>query len=190
MRRVPQSVTVAGAVGIAAAASTEARLSVHLHHECIGNAGTTINVAAGASSIGSGGAAAEDPNQNVLRQLPPDASGGAGGSDQSWQQGCDLPDTSALFTTIAESNLIPESKQLLCECFANLNADWSEGLSELFMTGTAEETAHVLEEVARCCVMYYPYSFDSDYAHTQPALLQGGYCPYPVPVYKGVALPK
>jgi hypothetical protein len=105
-----------------------------------------------------------------------------------WAQDCDLDPASVLFQTIEESDLPDYSKADLCDCFAELNADWNTGLTELFETETPEVIAAVLQEMLECC-WFGPDVFDVDFAQSRDDLLSGDLC-FVAPPYRGVTFPQ
>jgi hypothetical protein len=104
-----------------------------------------------------------------------------------WAEGCTLDRSGVLFTTLLRSDLDGYSKQTLCTCFTHLNASWSDGLSELFETGTPEQVAFALEEMLECCWSGGP--FGTDFEDVRDALLDGTLCSLPLP-YRGVSFPE
>jgi hypothetical protein len=95
---------------------------------------------------------------------------------------CALDQSSILWTAINESTEIGEQYKLcLCSCFAALNESWTTGLTNLFETATAEETAAYLEAMVMCCETgQVDGAFPED-----PAVLD--HCGM---IYKGVAFPQ
>ena len=104
-----------------------------------------------------------------------------------WAEGCTLDRSGVLFTTLLRSDLDGYSKQTLCTCFTHLNASWSDGLAELFETGTPEQVAFALEEMLECCWSGGPFGGDFDDVRDQ--LLDGTLCSLPLP-YRGVSFPE
>ena len=96
---------------------------------------------------------------------------------------CGLGSTSVMWTTLDESDLSDGTKDFLCACMADLNQDWSDGLTNLFETGSEDEIAGALESMIDCCDMG---GFGDDYAETEEWLVQGDLCAAQ-PAYKGVA---
>jgi hypothetical protein len=104
-----------------------------------------------------------------------------------WAEGCTLDRSGVLFRTLASSTIDGYDKQTLCTCFTHLNASWSDGLSELFETGTPEQVAFALEEMLECCWSGGP--FGGDFDDVRDALLDGTLCSLPLP-YRGVSFPE
>lgn len=98
--------------------------------------------------------------------------GGAGGSEAVLER-----------AITQSSTLVKEEKDLLCTCFAQLNASWSDGLVRLFETGTDEEIVRALEEMLECCTWTHPDTFVMD------RFLDGSLCTIARP-YKGVSFPR
>ncbi len=108
------------------------------------------------------------------------------GSD-AWNAQCPLSPDSALYQALVESNLGDSQKASLCKCFSGLNANWNEGLSELFATGTPQQIASALNEMLACC-QFDVAQLSQDFASVKDAFLNGTLCSYPKP-YRGVTLP-
>jgi len=105
--------------------------------------------------------------------------------DGPWDQDCNLDGTSILYATIEQSSLADQYKNDLCLCFEGLSTSWSEGLSDLFATGTPEEIAAALTEVRECCDGLW--RAPQDYETVEEYLLSGELCSHPI--YKGVSFP-
>ncbi len=105
-----------------------------------------------------------------------------------WAEDCTLNPDGTLYRAIAESSTADYEKRSLCVCFSSLNASWSQGLTELFLTATPEEVAAALQEMTECCI-YDPGRTSGDFASARDALLNGTLCYIALP-YRGVAFPE
>ncbi|MCP4678101.1 MAG: hypothetical protein GY854_21825 [Deltaproteobacteria bacterium] len=101
---------------------------------------------------------------------------------------CDLPSSSILWTELDKSCLLPSStKEFICECLAELNDSWTEGLTHLFETGTAEEIAAVLEETSVCCYQDSEDVLQGAYSQSiQKKLLEKDLCEEAASLYAAV----
>ncbi len=122
---------------------------------------------------------------------------GLAASGCDWTADCPLEENSTLWAAIDDSELGYRDRADLCPCMSDMNADWDEGLTTLFETGTEGEIASVLEEMVECCTND-TWALDEDYADVQEDLKEGWLCdpidrsPPPIgpqPAYKGVAFP-
>ncbi len=96
---------------------------------------------------------------------------------------CGLNSGSVLWSTLDASDFSTGTKDYLCACMADLNQDWSSGLTELFETGTENEIAGALESMVDCCDMG---GFGQPFAEVEDWLVDGDLCAAQ-PAYKGVA---
>lgn len=103
--------------------------------------------------------------------------------DDGEEMECGLTSGSVLWSTLDASDLSGGTKDYLCACMADLNQDWSQGLTDLFENGTEDEIAGALESMVDCCDMG---EFGADYADVEEWLVQGDLCAAQ-PAYKGVA---
>ncbi len=111
--------------------------------------------------------------------LPP-----ADDDDDGEELECGLNDGSVLWTTLDASEVSEDTKDYLCACLADLNQDWSEGLTALFENGTEAEIAGALESMVEWCEVG---GFeDEPYAEMEDWLVDGDLCAAQ-PAYKGVA---
>jgi len=122
-------------------------------------------------------------------------SGPDGGDEPEWAEGCELPSSTVLWTSIDDSALDGSLKTLLCECFANLSDYWSDALTALFETGTPEDVAQALEEMVACCQNDHG-AFSTEPPNLGSQLLAGMLCNYVDTEsdsdvdYKGVSFPR
>lgn len=101
----------------------------------------------------------------------------------TWADGCDLPNSSVLWCSLATSSMDPGHKSSLCGCFARLSGSWSEGLTELFSTEPPEVVAATLEEMLECCAgsAALGQPFPADPPPNPDELCEA------TPIYKGVS---
>jgi hypothetical protein len=131
---------------------------------------------AGTTAGGNDAGAALDATSEI------DNDGGVDASEPLWAQGCDLPSSTVLWTTIQGSALSTADRQLLCRCFGALEpADSNALIISLFNTGTPEFIAQALESLVGCCTR--------SPERLSPRVEDGTFACGPVIIYKGVALP-
>jgi hypothetical protein len=136
---------------------------------------------AGAGYGGTSGRGGSDAGQTLTIQIPdaaakPDA------------PACTVDAGNVIARTIASSpQLWDYERKSLCECLVRLNTSWSDGLTELFETGTDAGIAAALEEMIQCCD--YGGDLSSDFATVRDLFLDGSLCTIARP-YKGVSLPE
>jgi hypothetical protein len=95
---------------------------------------------------------------------------------------CVIADAEVLASTINDSDYSDDHKARLCQCMTSLSQDWRNGLTALFETGTPEQIATALSEIASCCYSHSGLAFSAS------ELLAGTLCS-PQTVYKGVTFP-
>jgi len=100
---------------------------------------------------------------------------------------CCASTASDLWNAIDESSLQEGDKETLYACLVNLNANWCDGLVEIFKTATSTDIAKYLSQMLSCCNQGKGSSLSGDFATKSETLLSGLLCP--VPIYKGVTFP-
>ena len=100
---------------------------------------------------------------------------------------CCASTASDLWNAIDESSLQTSDKEALYACLVNLNANWCDGLVEIFKTATSTDIANYLSQMLSCCKQGKGSSLSGDFATKSETLLSGLLCP--VPIYKGVTFP-
>lgn len=100
---------------------------------------------------------------------------------------CCASTASDLWNAIDDSSLRASDKQALYGCLVNLNANWCDGLVEIFKTATPTEIANYLNAMLSCCRSGQSSDLSGDFAAKRQSLLSGMLCA--VPLYKGVTFP-
>jgi hypothetical protein len=122
---------------------------------------------------------------------------GLAASGCDWTEDCPLEENSSLWNAIDESDMGYQKRADLCPCLSEMNADWDEGLTNLFETGSEGEIAAVLEEMVECC-NHDTWVLNENYEDVEQDLIDRTRCdppsfdPPPIgpqPAYKGVAFP-
>ncbi|MDD5308253.1 MAG: hypothetical protein PHU25_13100 [Deltaproteobacteria bacterium] len=115
-----------------------------------------------------------------------DAGNADGGTDTSWDDGCALDSSSALWKTIdGAKSLSDEQKASLCACMSALQPDWQQDLSNVFEVCDPDIVALVLETLVDECAKNGGSLSDN------PWSLALSYCePTTDTAYKGVAFPE
>ncbi|MFH2006405.1 MAG: hypothetical protein ABI333_07460 [bacterium] len=113
---------------------------------------------------------------------------GPGADAGAWHDGCSLNSGSILWNTLDDATISADEKRTLCGCFASLNVSWTDGLSQLFSTGTPQQIAAALAEMVECC-SFDEQQLDGDYQDAEAEFLQNTWCE-PAVIYKGVAFPR
>lgn len=106
-------------------------------------------------------------------------------SEDAGEEGCDL-DTESVFSSVLNGDhggteaqaLIQMYDSLLCECFAELNQSWIDGLTPIFETGTSAEINAAVVEMVECCV-FDSDALDSDFEDAKEQFVLGLYCSLP-----------
>ena len=81
-----------------------------------------------------------------------DSDGDGGEECAPSMDACDLDHGSILWTAINDATAISDQDKLcLCSCFAALDESWTTGLTAMFESATAEQTAAYLEGMIYCC---------------------------------------
>lgn len=100
---------------------------------------------------------------------------------------CCSSTASDLWNAIDESSLKRSDKETLYACLVNLNANWCDGLVQIFKTASPTEIADYLNQMLACCTMGQSLNLSGDFATKSEALLSGMLCM--VTLYKGVTFP-
>jgi hypothetical protein len=144
----------------------------------VGSSTGGVGSSTGGQSSGTGGTASACTGTS---HVTGDASGYA------LPSGCCASTASDLWNAIADSSLNANDKHSLYGCLVNLNANWCDGLVEVFKTATPTEIADYLNEMLTCCRVGKGSSLSGDFATRSQSLLSGMLCA--VPLYKGVTFP-